>query len=310
MADKPFPYNAADTAIAMSVEGRLSGFISDQVAPRKKVKKVEFTYTEMDLNTELQTTDDTIGDKSQPNEVEFSGTKQQDKTVDRGLKHTYVQKDVDNMEGTNPLGSRIKRLTNVVLRNREVRVSNALKMPSNYAAGYIEAMSGGSQIGDAGIKTIDLFEDAKLSMLVPANTATASETVWSKIRRASDVIKAFNGTLGDEGMVPLEWLRQYLGLEHINIGKAKTNAAIKGLPAQISGAWTSDFLSLQFINPDADLNEDVTHMLTAQYKNRVAGRKAIDVGLYGGWEIRSGESVKEIIMSKHCGYLIQNPVKL
>lgn len=308
--EKPFPYSAADSAIALSVEARANGFIADNVAPRKGVKKLEFKYTEMDLDTELQQVDDTVSKKSGFNEVEFSGTEHQDKVVDRGLQHTYSQDDVDNMTGNNPLGSRIKRLTNVVLRNREARICSMLADTNNYHAKYIETMTKGNQIGDNAIKVIDLFEDARNSMLVPGNQATASALVWSKIRRSADVVKAFNGTLGADGMVPLEWLTQYLGLDKINVGRAKANTAAKGLSAQVDNVWTSDFLSIQYINPNAELNEDVTHILTAQYKERVAGRKHIDMGLRGGWLIRSGESVKEVLISKHCGYLIKNPVAL
>lgn len=315
---EPFPYNEQDTAIAISVSGRANGFIADEILPYSKVNNRKYNYRVHDFGDELQTVDDTISEKGAPNEVEFSGTKETGHVVDRGLKHTYTNEQVAEMSGRNPLGNRIQKLTNTVLRNREIRVMKACKDSDN--ANVIETLTPGGQIGDDGVKTIEIIEDLRLSMLFRGNALIGSETVISKIRRAQDVIRAFNGTTGSDGMVPMEWLSQYLNVDKILVGKAIKNAAQKGLPAQVDNVWDSDFLSLAYINPTAStmsLDEDVTFGLTARWHGpgsakggRVAGRKRIDVGLHGGWEIRSGESVKEEILSKDCLAIVNNPVAL
>jgi hypothetical protein len=53
----------------------------------------------------------------------------------------------------------------------------------------------------------------------------------------------------------------------------------------------------------------VTFGLTAEYGSRLAGRiEDPDIGLNGGFRIRTGERVKELIIAKAAGYFIQNAV--
>jgi len=314
---EPFPYTEQDTAISLSVMGRASGFVADQIMPYARVNNRKFGYLIHSFKEDLQTVDDTISEKGQPNEVEFSGTRETDKVVDRGLKHTYTNEQVAEMDGKNPLGKRIMRLTNTVLRNRENRVQKVVTNPAN--AEKKQTLSSGSQIGDSGVKSIEIVEDMRLSMLFRANSMILSETALSKWRRAPDVVKAFHGTLGEDGMVPLEWFRQYFSMDNLIVGKALHDNAEKGLPAQIEGVWKNDFFSLAYINPAAasmSMDEDVTFGMTARWhakgigrNGRIAGRKQIDAGLYGAWEIRVGESVKETVLSKDCMALVQTPFK-
>lgn len=317
---EPFPYNDQDTAIALSASGKASGFVADEIMPYARVDNRKYNWRNHDFGDELQVVDDVVSDKGQLNEVEYSGTKETGQVVDRGLKHTYTREEVQEMGGTRALGNRVLKLTNTVLRNREKRVMEVVKNTDNSKTELIENLTAGNRIGDAGIKSIDIIEDMRLRMLFPANTLIASELVISKIRRSADVIKAYNGTLGEDGMVSLAWLASYYNVAKIVVGQAKSNTSPKGLTAQIDRVWTNDFLSLAYINPNAStqsLVEDVTFGLTARWHGpgvqrggRVAGRKMVDKGLYGAWEIRSGESVKEQVLCKDCLAIINDPVDL
>ncbi|MDF5968632.1 hypothetical protein P4117_06670 [Pseudomonas aeruginosa] len=50
-------------------------------------------------------------------------------------------------------------------------------------------------------------------------------------------MKAYNGTLGDEGMVPMAFLQELLELEAIYVGEARLNIARPGQNPSLIRAW-------------------------------------------------------------------------
>ena len=56
-------------------------------------------------------------------------------------------------------------------------------------------------------------------------------------------------------------------------------------------------------------DEGITFGRTAQFGTRIAGRiEDPDIGLTGGFRIRSGERIKELVVAKDVGYLVQNVI--
>jgi hypothetical protein len=54
----------------------------------------------------------------------------------------------------------------------------------------------------------------------------------------------------------------------------------------------------------------ITFGLTAQYGSKISGRiEDPDVGLQGGFRVRTGERIKELIVAQDVGYLVQDAVQ-
>ena len=77
----------------------------------------------------------------------------------------------------------------------------------------------------------------------------------------------------------------------------------------LSRAW-GKHMALLYLNPLASVEQGgITFGFTAQYGDRMAGRiEDPDIGLQGGFRIRTGERVRELISAQDVGYFIQNAV--
>ncbi|HBI6270410.1 TPA: hypothetical protein K8J16_005209 [Serratia marcescens] len=122
------------------------------------------------------------------------------------------------------------------------------------------------------------------------------------------MVKAYNGTMGEDGLVPLQFLRDLLELEDILVGSAFVNISRPGQKPVLVRAW-ANHASFIYRNKLADTQGGVTFGMTAQFGSRVSGSiPDPDMGLRGGQRVRVGESVRELIVSPDCGYFFQNAV--
>ena len=125
------------------------------------------------------------------------------------------------------------------------------------------------------------------------------------MRRNPSVVKSYNGTSGDEGLVPLAWIAQTLGVT-ITVAKAKQNTANKGQEATYGAVWQHHCLMF-YKNTSAMPNKGLTYGLTAQFGQRISqSKRDDDIGLRGAVVQRVGESVKELILSQDCAYFFEN----
>lgn len=304
----PFPIDPVQTGIAIAY--RNTKLIADAVAPRVPVGKEAFKYMEYDLGENFTVPDTKVGRKSAPNEASFSATEKTASTEDFGLDDPIPNKDIENApDGYDPISRSTEGLTDLILLDREIRVASAVTNASNYATGYKTTLSGNDQFSDfANSDPIGVITDALDSMLMRANQMTLSRLVFSKLARHPDIIKSYNGTSGDKGIVPAQFIADLFGLDRVLIGEAQLNTAKKGQTPTLARAWGKS-IALQYIDPLADTRHRVTHMITAQFGDRLAGFEYDGkIGLYGGQRNRVGESVKELIVADRAGYLISNAI--
>ena len=126
---------------------------------------------------------------------------------------------------------------------------------------------------------------------------------------AIDVIfPIVHGTLGEDGLVPLDFLRGLLELDEIVVGSAFVNIARPGQKPVLVRAW-ANHAAFIYRNLLADTQGGVTFGFTAQFGSRVSGSiPDPDMGMRGGQRVRVGESVRELIVAQDCGYFFQNAV--
>ena len=142
--------------------------------------------------------------------------------------------------------------------------------------------------------------------LMRPNAMTLSQSVATKLRTHPKLLKAFNGTSGDQGLVPWSYIKEVLELEHVTVGQARLNTAKKGQAVNLQKVW-QDTLSFTYHDPLASFNNNrMTFALTARYGSRTSGNREVSAGLNGGVEIMVGEAVQEQIIAKDCGILLTN----
>lgn len=307
MSNAPFPIDPALTAIAIAY--RNTRMIADDVLPRVPVGVQAFKYLKHDLREGFTVPSTLVGRKSAPNQVEFSATEESSSTEDYGLDAPVPQSDIDNAPANyNPLGKAVEQTTNLILLDREARCSAAVFNNASYATGNKTTLSGTSQWSHADSNPIPAITDALDSVVMRPNIGVLGRRTSTWLRRHPKVVKAYNGTLGDEGMVPMAFLADLLELEAIYVGEARLNIARPGQAANLVRAW-GPHASFIYRDRLADSRSGTTFGFTAQWGDRISGsQRDGDIGLRGGQRVRVGESVKELITAPDLGYFFENAV--
>ena len=132
---QPFVMVPHLTRIAMAIADE--SYIADQVCPRVPVTGELFQYTKVTTKDRFQHPDDTISRTGHLNELEFAQSDETDRTIDRGLAAPVPLVDVERAAQANkadPRGQAVENLTQIMLRNREVRVADLIFGAGNYDA--------------------------------------------------------------------------------------------------------------------------------------------------------------------------------
>lgn len=305
----PFVPDSRLTAIALGF--RNAGFIADEVAPRVDVPEATFRWSEFSTEDTFNIPNTLVGRKGVPNKVEFTATEKTDSVVDYGLSDDIPQDDINkaaNHPAIDPEGRAAMKLTELVALDREKRVASAIMTPGNYNNKAL-ITSTDKWTSDTS-KPIQQISDSLLVPLVRPNTMVLGRNEAWALRRNKQILRAYHGNTGEDGLVPLDFIRQMFDLERIIVGESRYNAARKGQAMSLTQLWTGG-AALLYIKPAAQLQDDVTFMLTAQWQGRVASRNVKapgQLGLRGGVEIVVGESIKEVLVSKEAGYFLQGVV--
>ena len=308
MANAPFVTNPTLTAIAIAYMN--NEFIADRVLPRVGVGSREFKYTIYNKEDRFTIPDTLVGRKGQPNVVEFGGTEKSAFVQDYGLEDHIPQQDLDNAtNGYNnfdPRGNAVELLSEIIALDREKRVAAKVQNKNNYA--HKETLSGTDQWSDAASKPLVQLVDALETPIKRPNVVTMSRKAAIQLRRNPSVVKAFNGTLSDDGLVPMSFIRELLEVDEILTGAAWYNSARPGQEMALERIW-GNHCSLIYRNPTARPNRGVTFGFTAEHGQRVSGtRQDGNIGLRGGEAIRVGESVDELIICNDVGYFLENVI--
>ncbi len=306
----PFPTDPEMTAIAIAYHNKK--LIADEVLPRTSpLGKKEFKYWKYEKKDAFTISESKIGRKSKVNEVETNATRETSSTEDYALAESIPYQDIDNApEGYDPRGRATEYLTSQIALGREKRVADSVFNAATYDADNKTTLSGDGQWSHVDSDPVKTILTAKEGMIMPGNILVLGSSVAFHIRQNKAVVKAFNGTLGDKGLVPLEWLREQLELDAIYVGQSRYNAANKGQAMDLQSLW-GKHAALIYRDQLADVDRGTTFGLTAQYGERRAGTKPVepgDMGLDGGERVMVGESVKELITAPDLGYFFKDAV--
>lgn len=308
----PFPVTPELQAISLAY--RNNALIADQVLPRVPVGLQAFKYMSYPKGQTMTVVETRVGRKGTPNQVEFTGDEVTASTNDEALDDGVPNADIElaRAQGLpDPLGRAVEGLTDLIALKREVRAASLVFTAGNYAASNKTTLAGNSQWSDYAVGHSDPIDDIVTgldSCIMRPNIAVMGQAVSSKLRRHPAILKAFNGTTGDTGMVPLAYLKDLFELEDIYVGQGWVNTAKKGQAVALSRVWGNS-CALLYRNKQADTQRGVTFGFTAQFGTRIAGSEYDgDIGMRGGQKVRVGESVKELLMANDLGYLIADAV--
>ncbi|KZL05523.1 hypothetical protein [Pseudovibrio sp. Ad26] len=305
-ATDQFTESAVMTAIAIAYKNPDYTLIGDEVLPRVPTSR-SFKYKEYGEGEDFSLPDTRVGRRSAPNQVEIGGT-EKDASVDAfGIDVPLDNVTIEEAKRNkwNPENRATERATDIVMLDREVRCANLVKDPANYHPDHVEALSGSDLFNDPDSDPISLIEDMMSTCWQKPNQLAFGHVSWRAFRKHSKVVKAIHGNSGDQGRATKEQVAELLEVKRILVGESRVNIKRPGENPVLARVW-DNIVAGQFINRAADSSGGLTFGFTAQFGKKVAGTLPANMGLRGGKLVRSGEEVKEIIVAKRAGFLIQN----
>lgn len=304
----PYPINVPlIQAVVIAYSNR--SLIADAIMPRVPVGKADFKYLVQNMVDQFTVPDTKVGRKAKPNQVESVGEMLTASVVDYGLDEIVPLEDITNApEGVDPLATAAEFVMKLVLLDREVRVANTVFNPANHANKV--TLSGSSQWSD--YTSSDPISGILTALDVPVvrpNVLTLSRPVWTKLTLHPKVIDYVNGKGGTSGGVSRQQLANALELEEILVGDAFVNTARKGQPMALQRTW-GKHAALTYREVPSDTSRSTTWGFTAQLGERVADSDfgKDHGGLKGGYRVRAGESVKELVTAADLSYFFQNAI--
>ncbi|CAO4177646.1 Capsid protein [Methylorubrum populi] len=321
MSNRPFPVDPVLTAISLGYRNPSNSLIADIVLPRVPVMAEKFSWTRYPVAQAFTVPSTLVGRRGRVERVEFSGKQEDSRVLDYGLEFSVPQTDIDEAKAMrarglgnhNPVDYSTMALTDLILLDREVRAAAQMQNPDSYAANKRLALSGSDRFSEGGSQVIAPLKAAFNGTLIyRPNTMTMSRAVWSVVSSHPEIVNAVKGNVTSKGIVtPEEFVRLFEGegLKTLAIGEAFLNTARPGQSASLSRVWGNNIM-LTHVNPMANpMTGGVTFGFTAEYGKRIAGQwETKDIGLEGGQVVRVGERVRELIVAKDAGYLIQNVI--
>lgn len=308
MSKAPFPIQPELTAVAIAYRNRK--MIADEVLPRVTVGSQEFKYTKTSVAQAFTQADDTVGRKSQPNQVSWSEDDETASTVDHALDDPIPQADIDNAPaGQDPRKKSVEFVTNLIELNREVRTASLVFNAASYGANNKTTLSGTSQwsaFDDS--NPVDAILGALDSMIMRGNIFVLGRAVATKLFTHPKLCKAVFGNNTDAGIVTRRQLAELFELDAVLVGEGWVNTAKRGQAVSMQRVW-GKHAALMYRDQLADASRGTTFGFTAQFGGRIAGSVPDkDIGMRGGERVRAGESVKEVITAGDLGYFFQNAV--
>ncbi|AHD01189.1 hypothetical protein [Leisingera methylohalidivorans] len=319
---RPFQSDPILTAIAVGYKNPEASRIADEVMPRHTVPGEKFSWTEYPIEEAFNTPDARVSRKGRVNQLEFGGKQRTSEVEDYGLDAPVPISDIDTaaaaraagVSNFDPEGHAVEMVSETIENIREVRVARTVHNADNYADGRKTTLAGGDQFSDyANSDPIGIIKTGlEKTLIMPANTMVMGRKVWTALSSHPKLVNAVKGNLTNEGIVTRQQFLELFsgeGIKRLLIGDAYFNAAKPNQAANLQRAWGNN-ISLLHINKMAtSQGGGITWGFTAEFGGKIAGRiEDKDIGLQGGYRIRRGERVKEVIVAKDVGYYIQNAV--
>jgi hypothetical protein len=307
-----FPQDPALTALAIAYRNPDAVLIADAVLPRTPVASTLFSYTSFnDLMKAFTLPNTQVGPTGRVNRLELDGQRVPGETSDEAIDVPLSFYDV-NASGQNVNARELATQlgASIIQLRREVRVANLVFSGGTYPEGYKEQLSGDEQWDDddyAGnaLKTIAAGLDVPL---IRPNAIAFGPKSWSVFRQLPEVVKAVHGNNGDTGFASRQAVADLLEVQEVLVGSGWLNTAKPGEAPNKTRAW-GNHVAAFYRDRTAATVGGLTFGFTAEYGKRVAGSLEDKmVGMRGGELVRTGESVKELVVAPHAAYFWEDVV--
>ena len=209
--------------------------------------------------------------------MEFITTREESSTQNHALDIAVPQDDIDNaLPNQDPRARATMVVTDRVELNREKRVADIVHSAATYPAAQVDTLAGTDQFSDfTNSDPVGVLTTRLSSMPMRATAAVFGRGGWDIFKRHPKIINSITGQAGvTNGVARREAVADLLELENIYVGDSWGNLAKPGQAANRQRLWSNNHIALLYQSPLGNLTQgSATFMITAQWGNRVAGRR-------------------------------------
>lgn len=299
-------YNAHPMLTGLSLAHTNEDYIADKIFHRVPTDAATFEYKKYLKSLNLQLPNSRIGETGEPEEVNFKYQDITSKVEDHALISRIPEKSNKEAAADNEklFVSSTKFLTNVFLGIREKNLADLLQDTSNYDGNY-QTLTSGQTFTNSNVNAFDIVDEACQKTWFKPNVMIGGRTAINALRKNPYVVKAANRNSGDSGKATLQDLKDIFELKEIYVGNSVANLAKLGQAANYVNTWGNDII-VAYINPDADLDNDISFGLTAELgKREISTGFDGEKGVRGVHYIKIAEQRKDVIIAPDCGFLIK-----
>lgn len=306
-------YQANRTLSGFAIRYRNSKYIADDVSPVCEVESKSgfyYSFGETDDFDEYETEAGEEGSVS-----ESKGKRQRNQYDTRPFAHkeflSAEAEEEGDLIGLPEIDLAVERVTDVVLRKREIYVANKLTTAANYPSDMKLTVT--NKWGSATVKQItDVINDAKDAMVDEGFglQLTMGRVAARALASNPNIIAAVVPTKA-VAQLKLDQLAELLEVDKIVVGKAKKTTKVKQKTTK-TFIW-GNFAILNFVNPKPSYMGSTGHNVTFRRKLKGLPLRTylipnMDKGSDGGTDIKVSmiDDVAHIV-NDQAGYLFTAP---
>ena len=298
------------TALALKYKNPDRVFIADAIFPKAAVGTEAFEYQRIPTGTLFTLPDTRLGELSAWPTVTFSTEKVPASTKDEGIMVPLSNKVIKQAPaGSDPKALAVEFATTIMQLRREVRAAALAFTAANHPAGRKTTLAGAAQWSDDTSNPLAVIRAALDNCLIRPNMLALGQPVWSELATHPRLVKAAGVSESGEGIISRAQLATLLEINEVLVGEAFVNTAKPGEASTITRCWGKHALAFYRDSTVSFATPGVTFGLTAEYGSRVAGTNEEQLmGLRGGVEVYTGESLAELIIAQDCAHFWENAV--
>jgi hypothetical protein len=305
MQELELPYVEDPVLTGLAIAYQPQDLIGDLVLTKTHVDSPEFKYHFYDKGQLLTSMNTEIGEYGLPEETEFKYSEKHEGTsiYSHVTKLSFRHLNMNNQE-RNKEAKRITFSKNILKLADEVRLADLLRNAANYENNTV-TMTAANNFASANSTPISFVQQCIDSMWKPANTMIISRAGASFLRGCKAIVQMYKGNAVEDGLVPLDFLKEVFDVKRILVGGARVNTAKRGQAVNLSYVWGNDMI-LMYLDEAADLDCGITFGQRVIYKDyNVQIYTDAKPGAQGVRYYKSVEEHKDLITCPDCGFLIK-----
>lgn len=287
-------------------------FIWPFIMPPVKVNKRSDKFFKRNKDVAFRISDDAIGPKALPNEVDWGNTVDNYSVKDHALADWVPLETIDNAD--TPIQPEIEAndlLNEQLDLAQENRVATIAFTAANYPAGNKVTLSGTSQWGQSADDPIGNIMTAIETCFKRANTLVFGAEAWIKFRSLPEVLDAVKGSTRYQGspggLATMTEVASLCEVDKVLVGRARKITSKPGQTDVYARVWGKHCAAL-YVNPTPGLKSisfgytfAETQKMTQKYFDPKRGVK-------GATFIKTAWNSDEKVVANDVGYMIENAI--